>query len=243
MSLFRKKQKIDPNNIPEHIAFIMDGNGRWAKKRGLPRSLGHREGGNALRRVCDACKEFDVKTVTVYALSTENLNRSEKEVNYIFDLIAEFLPQELPNALNNDLKINIIGNLNHPKVPQVVKDACKTCVEETMNCKSYVLNIALLYGGRDEIVEATNKIIKSGVKQVTEEEFEKYLYTAGQKDPDLIVRASGEQRISNFLLWQHAYSELCFTKTCWPDFSRRTVEECILEYQKRTRRFGNVTEE
>lgn len=243
MGILKKKNKIDMNNIPSHIAFIMDGNGRWAKRRGLPRSMGHREGAFALKRVCEACRDLNVKTVTVYALSTENLNRSEKEVNFIFDQAMEFINSELKEAIASDLKINIIGNLNHERLPKDVRESCLKAMEETKDCKTYVLNIAFLYGGRDEIVNAVNKIINDKKESVSEEEFENYLYTAGQSDPDLIVRASGEQRISNFLLWQLAYSEFYFSKTLWPDFNRKTVEECILAYQSRKRNFGVVEEE
>ena len=241
MSLFKKVEKIDQDNIPEHIGFIMDGNGRWAKKRGLARSVGHREGSIAMRRVCEACRDFGVKTVTVYALSTENLMRDKKEVDYIFSLAVEFIEKELENAIKNDLKINIIGNLNHERITGKVYECFTNAMEKTKNCKTYVLNIAFIYGGRDEIVSAVNRILADGKKKITEAEFENYLYTAGQKDPDLIVRSSGEQRVSNFLLWQHAYSEFYFPKTLWPDFDKNTVRECILEYQKRTRKFGKVT--
>lgn len=241
MSLFKKVEKIDQDNIPEHIGFIMDGNGRWAKKRGLARSVGHREGSIAMRRVCEACRDFGVKTITMYALSTENLMRDKKEVDYIFSLAVEFIEKELENAIKNDLKINIIGNLNHERITDEVYKCFTNAMEKTKNCKTYVLNIAFIYGGRDEIVSAVNRILADGKKQITEAEFGNYLYTAGQKDPDLIVRSSGEQRVSNFLLWQHAYSEFYFPKTLWPDFNKNTVRECILEYQKRTRKFGKVT--
>ena len=242
MGIFSKKRKVDMSNIPSHIGFIMDGNGRWAKRRGLPRSMGHREGAFAMRRVLESCRDFGVKTVTVYALSTENLKRSDAEINYIFDLIIEFVNSELKNAISNDLKINIIGDIDHPRVTKSVRDVCVKAMNETKDCKTYVLNIAFLYGGRDEIVRAVNTIIAEGKKDITEETFASYLYTAGQKDPDLIVRASGEQRMSNFLLWQLAYSEFYFPKTMWPDFNKHTVEECILAYQSRKRKFGNVTE-
>lgn len=242
MGLFKKKEKIIPQNVPKHIGFIMDGNGRWAKKRGLPRSAGHREGSVAMRRVCEACRDFGVKTVTVYALSTENLQRSESEVNYIMNLAVEFIEKELSNAIKNDLKINIIGDIEHKRIDEKTRECFKTAMEKTRNCKTYVLNIAFVYGGRDEIVRGINKLLAEKRNSITEVEFANYLYTAGQTDPDLIVRSSGEQRVSNFLLWQHAYSEFYFPKTLWPDFNKQTVKECILEYQKRTRKFGKVEE-
>ena len=242
MGLFSKKKKaqIDESNLPNHIGFIMDGNGRWAKKRGLPRSLGHREGANALKRVCEACRKLNIKTVSVYALSTENLQRDEDEVNAIFKLIAEFFGTELENAIKNEVKITIIGNVNHPRVPADVKELLLEAEEKTKDFTKYYLNIAFIYGGRDEIVRACNKIIAEKKTEITEEEFSKYLYTAGQPDPDLIVRSSGEQRISNFLIWQMAYSEFYFEKTHWPDFNEEIVKKCIIEYQTRNRRFGKV---
>lgn len=242
MNLLKKKGVIDSENIPAHIGFIMDGNGRWAKKRGIPRSAGHREGSIALEKVCSACRDFGVKTITVYALSTENLKRSEKEVNYIMNLAVEFLEKELSNAIKNDLKINIIGDIYNERVDEKTRNCFLNAMQKTKDCKTYVLNIAFVYGGRDEIVRAVNKIIESGLKNITESDFEKFLYTAGQPDPDLIVRASGEQRVSNFLMWQHAYSEFYFLDTLWPDFDKETVKKCIIEYQKRTRKFGKVEE-
>ena len=144
MSLFKKVEKIDQDNIPEHIGFIMDGNGRWAKKRGLARSVGHREGSIAMRRVCEACRDFGVKTITMYALSTENLMRDKKEVDYIFSLAVEFIEKELENAIKNDLKINIIGNLNHKRITDEVYKCFTNAMEKTKNCKTYVLNIAFI---------------------------------------------------------------------------------------------------
>ncbi|MGN1259399.1 MAG: polyprenyl diphosphate synthase [Christensenellales bacterium] len=238
-----KNIEIDENNIPKHIGFIMDGNGRWAKRRGLPRTAGHREGAFALKRVCEACRNFKIKTITVYALSTENLMREKKEVDYIFELIEEFISKELSNAEKNGVKINIIGDLNHERIPLSCKEVILNAMEQTKNNTNFILNIALVYGGRDEITRAVNKILASGKKSITKEEFSNYLDTAGQEDPDLIVRASGEQRISNFLLWQLAYSEFYFPKEYWPEFNKDLVKKCILEYQTRTRKFGKVKEE
>ena len=243
MKICKSNEVINPENVPTHIGFIMDGNGRWAKKRGLPRSAGHREGSIALERVCSACRDFGVKIITVYALSTENLQRSEKEVNYIMGLAVEFLEKELANAIKNDLKINVLGDIYNSRVDEKTRNCFINAMEKTKDCKTYILNIAFVYGGRDEIVRAVNKIIESGIKSVTESEFEKFLYTAGQPDPDLIVRASGEQRVSNFLMWQHAYSEFLFEETLWPDFDKNIVKECILKYQKRVRKFGKVEEQ
>lgn len=240
----RKKQnikEIDPNNIPAHIGFIMDGNGRWAVKRGLPRTAGHRAGVDALTRVVEACRDYGVKTVSVYAFSTENFNRSNKECQFIFDLITKFAKDKAEELKKNDTKLVVCGDLSYsPKLNKKTIDALEYAVEQTKNCKTYTLNLCFSYGGHHEILVAVNKLIDAGKKNLTEKDVESALYTAGQPNPDLIVRASGEQRLSNFLLWQSAYAELYFPKTHWPDFNKDTVKECILEYQTRNRRFGNV---
>lgn len=234
-------QEIDPNNIPNHIGFIMDGNGRWATKRGLPRTAGHRAGVDALTRVAESCRNFGVKHLSVYAFSTENFKRSDKECSFIFDLITKFAREKAEELKKNNTKLVVCGDLEFSeKLNQETKDALKFAVEKTKDCTDCTLNLCFSYGGHHEIVDAVNKLIKSGKKEVTAEDIESELYTKGQPMPDLIVRASGEQRLSNFLLWQSAYAELYFTSTHWPDFDKNTVKECIIEYQKRNRRFGNV---
>jgi len=232
---------IDPNNLPCHVGFIMDGNGRWAKKRGLPRTAGHRAGVDALTRVVEACRDFGVKHISVYAFSTENYNRKESECKFIFDLIKKFVKDKLNDLLKNDVKLLVSGDLNYnPKLDEGTKNALLDAVQKTKHCSSYNLNLCFSYGGRHEIVDAVNKLIESGVAKITEQDIQNNLYAPALPDPDLIVRASGEQRLSNFLLWQSAYAELLFVKEFWPDFNKKTVEECIKEYQKRNRRFGNV---
>ncbi len=227
------------NNLPKHIGFIMDGNGRWAKKRGLPRSLGHKEGVNALERVCDYCFSIGINNISLYAFSTENFKRDKDEVNYIFNLLKEYLQKKESRIIENKIKINIMGDYLNSAIPDDVKTLIKNIVEKTASFDK-ILNIGLAYGGRAEIVGAVNKIIKEKKQFVSEAEFSNYLYTAGQPDPDLIVRASGEERISNFMLYQIAYSEFYFPKTLWPDFDKNEVDKAIIAYQSRDRRFGGV---
>lgn len=234
-------EEIDPNNVPKHIGFIMDGNGRWAVKRGLPRTAGHRAGVDALTRVVEGCRDLGITTVSVYAFSTENYKRDEKECKFIFDLITKFAKEKADELKKNNTKLVICGDLNFsPKLNKETKDALLYAAEKTKDCTGYTLNLCFSYGGHHEIVEAVNTLIKSGKTELTEIDIENELYTKGQPRLDLIVRASGEQRLSNFLLWQSAYAELYFTDVHWPDFNKNVVKECVLEYQKRNRRFGNV---
>lgn len=241
---FKRKPKLelDMTNIPKHIGFIMDGNGRWAKKRGLPRVLGHRAGVSAMERVIDACLKFGVKSISLYAFSTENFKRDKAEVDYIFSLVKEFIDKKTEHALEHDIKINVMGDLSDIRIPKAIEESLVIAQEKTKDCKTMTINLCFSYGGRSEIIRAVNNIINSGKTHVSEEEFKDYLYTAGQADPDLIVRASGERRISNFLLYQLAYSEFYFPTTYWPDFDENVVKECIIEYQSRNRRFGDVKE-
>lgn len=237
----KEKPEIDVTNIPAHIGFIMDGNGRWATRRGLPRTAGHKAGTDALIRVLEACRDFGVKSVSVYAFSTENFNRSKEECDYIFNLIKKFAEDKLDEFLKYDTCLNICGDLEYStKLDDATKNALIAVAEKTKKCKSHILNLCFSYGGRHEITQAVNKLIKNGKTEITEEDISSMLYTSGQVDPDLIVRASGEHRLSNFLLWQSAYSEFYFPTEMWPEFNKKTVEKCILEYQKRERRFGNV---
>lgn len=234
-------QEVDSNNIPVHIGFIMDGNGRWATKRGLPRTAGHRAGVDSLTRVAEACRDFGVKILTIYAFSTENFKRSEKECKFIFDLVTKFAREKAEELKKNNTRLVVCGDLNYSdKIPEETKEALAYAVNETKDCTDCTMNLCISYGGRHEIVQAVNSLIKAGKTEVTEEDIENALYTSGQPNPDLIVRASGEQRLSNFLPWQSAYAELYFPKTHWPDFNKETVRECILEYQRRDRRFGKV---
>ena len=243
--IFKKNKKarnmIDPNNVPRHIGFIMDGNGRWATRRGLPRTAGHKAGVDALTRVLEACNDFGVEVVSVYAFSTENYKRKDAECAFIFDLIKQFINQKTQDLIKNDTRLVVAGDLEYSeKLDAETKNALLKAVEETKECKSHTFVLCFSYGGRHEIVDAVNMLIKEGKTELTEADIESKLYTAGIDDPDLVVRASGEQRTSNYLMWQSAYAELMFVKDFWPDFNKNIVEKCIVEYQRRNRRFGNV---
>ncbi|MEG1581900.1 MAG: polyprenyl diphosphate synthase [Clostridia bacterium] len=234
----KTEQKIDTNNLPSHIGFIMDGNGRWAKKRGLPRSAGHRAGVDALKKVVGYCFDIGVETVSLFALSTENLQRPKQEVDYIFKLIKEFASECVTLLGKRNARLMLMGDIK--LLPDDVRDVFLDAVEKTKNNSSHVLNLGLCYGARYEICEAVNNIIKDGITKVDESLLSSYLYTGGQKDPDLIVRSSGEQRLSNFMLYQSAYAELYFPNKHWPDFDEFEVDQAIIAYQSRERRFGKV---
>ena len=240
MAWFRKKNKakeLNNENIPKHIAFIADGNGRWATERGLPRFEGHKAGKETIKRVLDRCFERGVETVSLYCFSTENFNRPKEEVEYILNLFRSM--KDIGSSLiKRDARFHLMGDLS--MLPSDIQEQMISITNQTKDCKSHILNFGFAYGGRHEIVSAVNNLIKDGVKVVTEETFEKYLYTAGIPDPDLIVRASGEQRLSNFMLYQAAYSEFYFPPKYWPDFDEKVVDECIEAYQKRKRRFGKI---
>ena len=235
---------LDMSRIPEHIAIIMDGNGRWAKERNLPRALGHRAGVEAIRRIVKACNNLGVKYLTLYAFSTENWNRPLEEVNSLMKLLVEYLKSEFQELNDNDVVINSIGNIS--KLPQVCREELNSAYEKTRNNKGLILNLALNYGGRNEIIDAVKDISldlmnkKITKDEITEELFSKYMYTKQMPYPDLIIRPSGELRLSNFLLWQSAYSELWFSDINWPDFQEKELKLAILDYQKRDRRFGKV---
>ena len=231
---------MDIDRIPEHIAIIMDGNGRWAKKRFMPRNMGHRAGANTLMDVIKHAGELGVKYITVYAFSTENWKRSEEEVNGLMKLFTEYLTKERKNFIKNGVRLLISGR--REKVPQGLLDAIDKTIEMTKDCKSITLNIAFNYGGRAEIVDAVNKILKLGKESISEEEFGQYMYN-DLPDPELLIRTSGEMRISNFLLWQIAYSEIYVTDILWPDFNKKELEKAIRAYQNRDRRFGGVKDD
>jgi len=224
--------------VPEHIGIIIDGNRRWAKKRGLTVQQGHKEGVDNLKRILRKAQDMGVKNLTIYVFSTENWKRTKKEVAYLMKLIYRFAVQEKMEILKNNIQFRTIGDLK--RLPISVRKALRDLMRVSKRNNSFILNLAIDYGGRSEIVRAVKKIIKKGSKAVklTEEEFAKYLDTAGLKDPDLIIRTGGEQRLSGFLLWQSSYSELYFTKRNWPEFKEKDFEIAIKDYQKRQRRFG-----
>lgn len=222
-----------------HIAFIMDGNGRWATKRGLPRLAGHAEGVKALKKTILACLKFNIKYATFYAFSTENWKRDKKEVDGIFSLLKKYVKKEKDFFVKKKIKFNVIGVLD--PFPKDLKKILNDTIDKTKDLgDNLVISVALNYGGRDEIIRAVNKMIESGEKEVDEKKFSLYLDTKTLPDPDLIVRTSGEKRLSNFLLYQLAYSELYFPDTYWPDFNEKEVLKCIEVYYKRERKFGGI---
>jgi len=237
------KSSIEPDRIPGHVAIIMDGNGRWAVEKGLPRQEGHRQGVETVRETVRCSSELGINILTLFAFSTENWQRPAWEVNYLMSLPEKYFNSELPDLVRNNVRVNLIGD--DSKLPARVRKAVNEGAEATKNNTGMLLNFALNYGSRFEIVMAVNKLIKDAVDgkikgKINEKEFSKYLYTADMHDPDLLIRTSGELRISNFLLWQLAYSELWFTDVYWPDFSRIHLMEAIKDYQVRKRRFGKV---
>ena len=238
------KLVLDKENMPRHIAIIMDGNGRWAKQRKLPRTMGHKAGVETIRRVIKEAHVLGIKYLTLYAFSTENWKRPKDEVSALMKLLVEYLRSELQELNKNGVVIKILGDIN--KLPEDAQNEVNEAVELTKNNTGVVLNIAFNYGGRDEIVRAVKLVsndVKSGklnIEDIDEKDIEKYLYTDGIPDPDLIIRPSGEQRISNFLLWQCAYSEFWYSNVCWPDFKEEHLHEAIYDYQHRDRRYGGV---
>lgn len=226
------------NNIPSHIAVIMDGNGRWATKRGKPRLFGHRAGIESLKRTIDACLEFRIKILSIYAFSTENWKRPKEEVDGIFNLVDEFGEEELAPFKQKGVKVRVMGDIT--KLPEKLRNTLIKMIDETKNNDKLILNIGLNYGGRAEIVRAVNLLIEEGKTKCTEEDIQSKLYTFDLPDPDLIIRASGENRISNFMLYQCAYSEFYFPKVHWPDFNKKQIQKAIKAYQKRNRKFGGL---
>lgn len=249
--LFNSKGKkndyidIDMNNIPSHIAFIMDGNGRWAKKRKMPRTYGHHEGTKTIRSLALEANHLGVKAMTVYAFSTENFKRDAQEVEYIFKLPKEFFNLYLKELMENNVQIRYIGHLE--LAPQETQDIINAAIEKTAHNTGLILTFAFIYGGRDEIVEATKEIaqqLQNGdiqLEEITEDYFEKHLMTKDLPPVDLMIRSSGEYRLSNFMIWQLAYAEFIFDDTLWPDFNKEHLYEAIAIYQGRERRFGGLT--
>ena len=229
-----------PSQVPAHVAIIMDGNGRWARRRGLPRLAGHRAGVDNLRRVLEAAAEFGIRYLTIYAFSTENWSRPPDEVRGLLNILEDVIDRELQSLNKNGVQLRHIGRLERlsPELQAKVHQA----VEMTQHNERLVLNIAWNYGGRDEIVQAVRHMMDNGVlpDEVDEDLVSRYLYTAGIPDPDLIIRTSGELRASNFLIWQGAYAEWYVTPTFWPDFGRDELLEALWEYARRDRRFGRV---
>lgn len=222
----------------KHIAIIMDGNRRWAKQRGLPTLEGHRAGYENFKKIAKRCRELEVEHLTIYAFSTENWKRSEEEVSYLMKLLEYCLEKEKDFFINNNIKLNIMGQIE--RLPKNLRRLAREVMEITKNNTGETLNLAISYGGRQEIVDTVKKIIEAKIapEEMNEEVFNKYVYTAGQPDPDMIIRTSGEQRLSGFLPWQGVYSEIFFSPKMWPDFSEKDLEEAIEEFQNRQRRYG-----
>ncbi len=234
-------KKIDMQNLPVHIGIIMDGNGRWAKKRMLPRIMGHRAGVDALKRVTKSAKKLGIKVISYFAFSTENWKRSKEEVYGIFDLILKHLKENYDEFVNGNTKIMTMGDIS--KLPKELYELLLDVTEKTKNNTDFVVNIALNYGSRSELARAFTNLAKKGKVDITVDDIKNELYTANLPDPDLIIRTSGEKRLSNFMLFQSAYSELYFPKIHWPDFDEKQLKKAIKEYQSRDRRFGNVKQE
>ena len=234
--------KLNKNKIPAHIAIIMDGNGRWAKERGKSRIYGHLQGVKSVKRIVKSAIELDVKYLTLFAFSKENWQRPKNEVSMLMDLFVSTIIDNQSHFLKNKIKINVIGTTTD--LPKKCQNALKKMLDITKNNTGLTLTLALSYSARSEILEAINKIIKSDKKQyVTEMSFQKNLQTFNIPDPDLLIRTSGEKRVSNFLLWQIAFSELYFSEKKWPDFDEEELYIAIFEYQNRERRFGKTTEQ
>ncbi len=237
-----KKNEIDENNIPKHIAIIMDGNGRWAKKRGLSRSMGHKEGSRTLKKIVEACYKLGVKYLTVYAFSTENWSRPKDEVDELMKLLLEYLRNAERELKGKNVRIKVIGEKSN--LPQEIIKEVERVEKNTGHIQGLDFIIALNYGGRQELVEAVTRIVedvKTGlISEIDDNAISNRLYTKGIPDPDLLIRTSGEMRLSNFLIWQCSYSELYFCDVLWPDFSENHLKEAILAYQGRQRRFGGI---
>ncbi|SEB13203.1 isoprenyl transferase [Pedobacter hartonius] len=241
------KEQIDISRLPEHIAIIMDGNGRWAKNQGKFRSFGHESGVVSLKDVVEGCSDIGVKYLTVYAFSTENWNRPIEEVNLLMELLISTINAEIVTLNKNNIRLNAIGDI--ASLPQKCIDDLKHAMEETSKNTSCTLTLALSYSSKWEIVQAAKKLallVKDGkmdINDINESSFSSQLTTVNMPDPELLIRTGGEHRISNYLLWQIAYGELYFTETMWPDFMKEDLFEAIVDYQKRERRFGKISEQ
>ena len=235
-------QSVDPDRLPAHVAIIMDGNGRWANRRNMPRAAGHQAGIDPVRSTIETCARLGIKAVTLYAFSVENWKRPRHEIETLWRLLRYYLRREIPKMMQNNIRLYAIGRLDG--LPRQVQDELRTAMAETSGTTGLAVNLAINYSGRAEIVDAVNELLqraRAGERVTADEEIlARHLYTSHVPDPDLLIRTSGEMRISNFLLWQIAYAELYVTETLWPDFTRTDLLRAILDYQKRDRRFGGV---
>ena len=246
VAVIQNKTQVDglnPERVPKHVAIIMDGNGRWAKQRGLPRTEGHRQGKDNLRRILESCVEFGVEILTIYAFSTENWERPPAEVGVLMGILELVLDQEVKKLHKNGVQVRHIGKMDgvSPHLQQKILKA----VDYTKGNNRLILNVAFNYGGRDEIVQAVRRIVADGVpaEAIDDQLISRYMYTADLPDPDLIIRTSGELRVSNFLIWQGAYSEYYVTPTFWPDFDKEELRKALIDYGQSNRRFGKTDEQ
>ncbi|HEY6946080.1 MAG TPA: isoprenyl transferase [Candidatus Acidoferrum sp.] len=238
-------EKLDLARLPRHVAVIMDGNGRWAQKRHLPRIAGHRSGTQSARTTIETCARLKIEALTLYAFSVENWRRPKAEIDFLMQLLREYLKKEMPLLQKNEIRMRFLGRID--ELPAAVQKDVHEAMEKTAGNKGMVLCIALNYGGRAEIVDAMNAILterngNAESSRITEEQLSRHLYTESLPDPDLLIRTSGEMRVSNFLLWQIAYAEIFVTDTLWPDFNRARLLEALVEFQKRERRYGGIRE-
>jgi undecaprenyl diphosphate synthase len=243
---WRIATQLDPKRLPAHIAIIMDGNGRWARQRNLVRIIGHKAGVAAVRSTVETCAQLGIEALTLYAFSVENWKRPRLEIEGLWHLLRRYLKRELETLMENDIQLVAIGRLE--SLPGSVQAELQSVMDKTRHNRGMRLNLAINYGGRTELIDAVNSILENAKLEgnltsleITEESIRSHLYTAGLRDPDLLIRTSGEMRLSNFLLWQVAYAELYVTETLWPDFNRTSLLEAIFDFQNRERRFGGVT--
>ena len=233
--------KLIKEKMPQHIAFIIDGNGRWAKRRGLPRSAGHKVGFETLKKTINNVYDLGIKAMSVYAFSTENWNRPKEEIDGIIALVKTIFDDDLLNLKERGIKFQIMGD--YSVFPEDLVEECTKLIEDTKDNDKMILNLGINYGGKDELVRGINNLIKEGKTEITKEDIDSSLYTANMPPLDFCVRTSGEQRLSNFMLWQIAYSELYFPKVMWPAFNKKHLVKALKVYQKRNRRFGAIKEE
>lgn len=237
-------KQIDMDNLPRHIAIIMDGNGRWAKKRLMPRNFGHQEGMKRVVEIVEVANQLGIECLTLYAFSTENWKRPQEEIDGLMKILVLYIRNELDRLTRNNVKLNILGDIS--PLPTTARKEVERALERTKYNDGMILNIALNYGGRSEIIKGIKEILKDvemgkiSINDINEDSFKDYLYTKGQPDPDLLIRPSGELRLSNFLLYQIAYTEFWFSDVLWPDFKEEKLYEAIIDYQKRNRRFGGI---
>ena len=231
-------KRLNLERLPKHIAIILDGNGRWATRRGLPRKVGHKAGCDNLKKIMEHVYELGIYSVSLFLFSTENWKRPQDEIDNIFNIVNDYIDDGEKELVEKQVKVVVSGD--YTKLPENLSNAIASIVEKTKDCNKRILNLAINYGGRDEIVRAVNLALKEKRESVTTQEFEKLLYAQELPPLDFVIRTSGEMRLSNFMLWQIAYSELYFTRTLWPDFSPKELERALIDYQRRKRRFGNI---